>query len=44
MPTYEIGGKGCFGVRKKGNYLIIDAATGAEIEAKTYVHCNADRE
>ena len=44
VPTPEEGGRGCFGIRSMGNYLIIDAATGSDIELGTYIHCVADRE
>jgi hypothetical protein len=44
VPTSEADGRGCFGIRSMGNYLIIDAATGSDIELGTYIHCVADRE
>jgi hypothetical protein len=43
VPTLDTGGKAGSGGRSRGNYPIIDAATGAEIEAGTYIHYYAGR-
>jgi hypothetical protein len=43
-PTFETGGKDCFGTRSKSDYLIVDAATGIDLEEGTYIRCFADRE
>jgi hypothetical protein len=43
-PTSETGARDCFGSRLKSNYLIVDAATGVDLEQGTYIRCFADRE